>query len=930
MTTRNENSYREKGRALFLAVMMVVSVVAMSAAFAGAAAAQNNYYETVEDDYEDGPTINLDDDDLDDFDYWVGQEITVTDDDGNYLDDNSGGDDALSAASGVEIHEGLAPSDEADSDNRVGTELVDDDEIEIDTSELDAGEPYHLVWSGLDSDDFDQGNVPEFWVEDEDLDVSFDDDYILEDETATLEYESDRDVQTVNVTETGEGLEAEDIEDIFDHDLGANDDYLENVKNGDYHGVDEYHDVDDVATFEIVMDDDGERDLTANMDDFDAGDYEFEFDHTDSLASENASLEVRDDDADRTIDAPMTQEGDSENISITLEDTDTAAVQVGDYDDNNYEVGFLIEDDNGYDEINLTMNTYKAGGGHTDGEAFEEFEDAWDAEQDDVEVTPGYINMTDGEELYITDDFAETLGDYDDAGELINDEVLKYHSEAIEYDDSGEIESGDTFDDPLATGDYELTVGDTWEVDDGGLLEIADDDDSSFLTITERSAPGDVATHTAPEDDSMGDLEDFEDATVTETGDIADEDHMLITVEDFGSTGVLDDAEDGDQIGQQLAEQGVFLELEQQDTTNQPDRVWNNSALSAGDNFDDDYALDFEFVNGDDYEGDELIIKVPFDDFDIDDYDNDVDDAVEDGSTQVHQDYVDELDDDEDYDWQFSITEDNPYVDDEDEEVEVDDELSIDERSVSLDGENDELETVSESNVTGTTTVAPGTEVDVRVAASGEFVEDGEAYVDSDRVFDGAVDLSDEEEGLEVEVEATEDSGEDDDMDAVLVEGEEEEPETGIDLDVDYDDIDEGETAEFDATVDNNGDEDVSVDVTLEIDGETHNETLDIDGDDSATESFAVEDLGVGDHDFTVDADSDDDSDSYDGTLTVEEEGVDDDDDAPADDEDDADDDDAPEDDDDDDDDDGTPGFGVAVALVALLSAAMLALRRQD
>ncbi|NGM69533.1 PGF-CTERM sorting domain-containing protein [Natronolimnobius sp. AArcel1] len=31
-----------------------------------------------------------------------------------------------------------------------------------------------------------------------------------------------------------------------------------------------------------------------------------------------------------------------------------------------------------------------------------------------------------------------------------------------------------------------------------------------------------------------------------------------------------------------------------------------------------------------------------------------------------------------------------------------------------------------------------------------------------------------------------------------------------------------------------------------------------------------------------------------------------------------------------DDDDDGTPGFGVAVALFALLAAAMLALRKQD
>jgi len=40
--TQNETSYREKGRAVVLAALMVLSVVAMSAAFAGGAAASHN------------------------------------------------------------------------------------------------------------------------------------------------------------------------------------------------------------------------------------------------------------------------------------------------------------------------------------------------------------------------------------------------------------------------------------------------------------------------------------------------------------------------------------------------------------------------------------------------------------------------------------------------------------------------------------------------------------------------------------------------------------------------------------------------------------------------------------------------------------------------------------------------------------------------
>ncbi len=893
-------TYREKGRAVFLAALMVLSVVAMSASFAGAAAATNtDLYDDLEDDYEDGPTYDPASG-LDGEDVWVGQVVTIagSGDSGTDVED----------ASGIEIHEGLEPSGGSDSDNRLTTISTDNDGAEIDTADLDDGEPYHLVWDG-------QLQGIEFWVENEELDVSFDDDYILEDETATLEFESERGVQIVNVTETNEGLDAEDIEEILYDDGNLNGAYLEYANTNDFDGVDdELHDDDDVATFviDVTSDEDGEIELVADMEDFDAGDYEFAFDITDSLASDNASLEVRDDDADRTIESTLVQEGDLGNITITLDDTDDAAVQVGDFEDNNYEVGFFVEDDNGYDEINITMNTYMAGGGHLDETGnFDVFEHVWDAQQEDVDLTVGYINMTDGDTLYVSEDYAEKLG-YDEPDDMEDD--LRDHITVENYDDEGGIPA-DAFSSPLATDDYELTIGDTWEVD-SGLLTIADDDDSSYLTITERTAPGDVVTHTAPNDDSMSDLEDFEDATITDTDTIANEDYLLFTIEDFGSTGVLDGFGDNDPVGEQFAEQGIFLELEQQDTTNQPDRVWNNSVLTDDVDDDGEYALDIVLVNGDDYEGDQLILKIDYEEFsDLDSEYNDV------SSSDVRA-----LAEDEDYDWTFSITEDNPYVDD-DEEIEVDSEFTLDERSISLDGSNGELPASSSASVTGTTNVAPGTEVDVRASATGTFVESDDAIVDSDFTFEGVFDLSDQEVGLEVELEATEALGEDDDMDAVLVEADDDDDDDeqdGINLDVDYDDtIEDGDTAEFDATVDNNDEDTVSVDVTLEIDGESHEQALEIDGGDSGTASFAVENLSVDEYEFEITADSDDDSDSYEGTLTVS-------DGEEAPDDDDADPDDAADDDDDDDDDDGTPGFGVAVALVALLSAALLALRRQD
>ena len=54
MTRNNDNSYRTKGRAVFLAAIMVLSVIAVPLAFSGAAAA--NQPSTAEEDFDIQPT----------------------------------------------------------------------------------------------------------------------------------------------------------------------------------------------------------------------------------------------------------------------------------------------------------------------------------------------------------------------------------------------------------------------------------------------------------------------------------------------------------------------------------------------------------------------------------------------------------------------------------------------------------------------------------------------------------------------------------------------------------------------------------------------------------------------------------------------------------------------------------------------------------
>jgi pilus assembly protein FimV len=143
----------------------------------------------------------------------------------------------------------------------------------------------------------------------------------------------------------------------------------------------------------------------------------------------------------------------------------------------------------------------------------------------------------------------------------------------------------------------------------------------------------------------------------------------------------------------------------------------------------------------------------------------------------------------------------------------------------------------------------------------------------------------------------------------------------GISLDADApSDVYVDDDADLDVTVSNDGDENATTNYTVMIDGEEVNsDDLDLEAGDSISESYDFDTAAEGDTDWSVETDDADAS----GTLSVSAG------DANGDDANGADDDHS----DDDtgvDDDESTPGFGVAVAIVALLAAAMLAIRRDN
>jgi len=117
--------------------------------------------------------------------------------------------------------------------------------------------------------------------------------------------------------------------------------------------------------------------------------------------------------------------------------------------------------------------------------------------------------------------------------------------------------------------------------------------------------------------------------------------------------------------------------------------------------------------------------------------------------------------------------------------------------------------------------------------------------------------------------------------------------------------VTQGDTVVVDVTVQNVGDEDGTQTVELDINGIGFDESLTLAGGEADSVSFSVptDDVEPGDYTHTVSTEDD----SASGSLTVEEE---------------------EEEEDDDADDDGA-GFGIAVAALALLGAALLAMRRQ-
>jgi len=512
----NEPTYREKGRAVFLAAIMVLSVVAMSAAFTGAVAAQNDG----EVDYvPDNP--------------WQGQDVIAS---GGAID------------SGTEYQ--LRQVDDID-DNRVSQSTfveeltADGGEVEIETDDLDSGEYFlrggDLPRNAHEDDLFD--------VRIQNLDVTADDDNVTDsgpDSTTELEIDSNRGTYYMNASADGD-LDYDELFSIFvDDDAVVQIDNLNDgaildgaLESDDISGgettlgdiIDATDDISDRADFAELLfesnaaamdgddpapaegplltgavidaieedgagiategfhyfgdyntgiyldgedDDDSDADekvalLTAgdvdddeeiDFDGIDDGTYDFDFNVTDTEASDSVTISVAESDGSANFDQDVYTQtaGDLQHFQIELEDTDEAYLQFGDEDAGFIDILYL-EDDDGSGYVNFTVNTRLVGTDHSATGLGLDADDVFYSEDDIVESL-------------IHHGFVASGGDFDEVTNL--GDLEGFDRDAHFFDDS-DVEGDDAYGD--GDGDIDVQFQEYLEE-----LDLISSEDDSPLT----------------------------------------------------------------------------------------------------------------------------------------------------------------------------------------------------------------------------------------------------------------------------------------------------------------------------------------------------------------------------------------------------------------------------------------------------------------
>ncbi|MDR5656682.1 PGF-CTERM sorting domain-containing protein [Halodesulfurarchaeum sp. HSR-GB] len=526
----------------------------------------------------------------------------------------------------------------------------------------------------------------------QDLSIEADDGEVQLDNSEELTIESERGSWSMDVTASG--LDDSELESLFE-------------------GTDGFT----VADASVTDDEDGitltdvrptTYDLTPDTDNIDTGEYNLEFEVPDSGVEESLNISVTEGGEGSVSLATSSVEvaqGDVAAITVELSETDEGTLLIGNHDDDGYQLNMTVTDD-GDDQVTVYFDTDAAG----------QSNDVWvdTADEDDEYTVESSTN--DWDELTSVLDtgnyeLATVDGNYQDAMD--------------EPDDVGTLYVSERSTDSLATwtasssnaGDLESVSDVSSAVEDGTLTESSEFaiGSTSDKMVTQISATG---------------LEGL----VMEDEDSVDEDGV-VTKSDF--TAALESYYEGDTYD---SASGFSLALEQlnpgsnQDAntfdfdsnTNAIDKVFYDGEGNWYVVVDIDTVSsnlggsgDGEMVDGDEYE-----LSFDLQDSHLLDASGDWDDD----GTDVYESLTTE----------FSV-------------ADADAEFDVSE----VDGDDYVVAEAAENQtVSGTTNIAPGTEVRVRLTGTGDatFVESNtEVVVQEDGTFSTTFDLSERAAGEEFE-----------------------------------------------------------------------------------------------------------------------------------------------------------------------------------
>ena len=701
---KQKNTYRTKGRAVFLVAIMIMSVFAVPIAFTGGVAA---FIDDVDEDYDrevaNGNTV------------YQGQIVIAN---------VSVADSAYTQSAGEDLELRRYIS----GDNEIGGL------VQTLTVEGDANEEYVIIETeNRDTDQYvltegNRGSAPGtdeiiFEVVEQQLTAEFDEETAADvGSDAIVDFEIDSEIRNayaVNVS--ADGLDDDELVQIFQLD---DNDENEDVANrssiaqavsgaslGDWATID---DDDEVLT--LIR---GEDEWELNFTGIDEGEYEFVVEVVDTTASATATITVEDrDDGELDVSPVDVFQGDIAVFEVELSNTESGALVIGNEDDDGYQANISIQNADS-DTVTVYFNTYTAGNVDADAEK-KVF-----ADSDDADVT-----------LENSGAPFETLSSILDTGDY--EVVVASVSDGSNIDFEAVIDDPDTIT-TLAINERSELDAAQWRAGsdtiDDLLDELNDEDEAAAIELIGEAVANDLVTQT----DMFA---------VKEAGTSGDSDFQIHQISANGLEGLLgnlsdasnDDIDDFDTtaaFGAALLQNNtangdgaILLEFEQQNPGANRDAIEINLADAAASEDLTDFATVVFDGDANDYY---IIIDtdalVAFDDRIEEDQEYEVTFAVQD------QRLLDEDDEDdleelyEEITWEFEL-----------EEAEGD--------FLGLNEDGDvEVEAADNQELTVETNVAPGTELDIRArnkqGTSPSFIKTArELVVSADGTVTGVFDFS--------------------------------------------------------------------------------------------------------------------------------------------------------------------------------------------